>query len=297
MRGQAVLRSRAWPWIFVVALWAAAASLATVVADVPVAAGTGSDSIAVRMVGRCVTALASEAYARSDLTFHKGRPTYRDKAFSNDVFQVWRKEIAPAGHTHMAGEQTKEIMSWLRFASLLDPHEVTYYLDAAYWLMSRDIGRPDAARLVLAEARARNPHSYLVYFGFSQFATKVGDKRLARRSCDRALALWPSGKSPSDDESQPMIDKREILSLRVILREMDGDKAGAIADLRSILEMFPESPQVRARIGLIMDGREPAAAAEQRWNALMKQEYHHVCEDEVREQAGHDHDHEHEATE
>ncbi|MEI6969948.1 MAG: tetratricopeptide repeat protein [bacterium] len=290
MRWQGVRGSGAWPWFIAAVLWGAAASLACVVADPPVVRRGEDISIAARMFGRCVSALAGEAYGRADLTFHKGRPTYHEKAFSNDVFQVWRRELAPVGHSHLGGSETKEIMSWLRFASLLDPHNVTYHLNAAYWLMSGDIGRPDAARKVLLEARDLNPDSYLVYLGLSQFATKTGDRSLARRSCDRALELWPRGKSPDDDEDQLKIDRREILSLRVILREMEGDMAGAIADLQAILGMFPESPLVRSRIMLIAAGQETAAMAEQRWEALRKQEYYHVCEGEAAAHEEHEHD-------
>lgn len=286
-----IFRSRAWPWIALAVLWSVATLLASVAVDAPVADSQEGSSVASRILGRCVNALATAAYDRTDLTFHKGRPTYHERAFSNTAFQVLQREIAPVGHAHMGGEETKEIMSWLRIATLLDPHNVTYHLDAAYWLMSQDVNRPDEARRILLEARAANPESYLVYLGLAQFATKIGDRLLARRNCDRAITLWPKGQS-ADDEQQTMMDKRELLMLRVLLREMDGDMAGAAADLKEILVMFPQSPLVRARIPVIESGGEPPALAEQRWNALRKQEYQHVCEAATGEDAGHNHEHE-----
>lgn len=288
MRQRTIFISKAWPWVTVAVLWGAAASLACVIVDAPVAGSRAADSIAERILGRCVNALAAQAYDRADLTFHKGRPHSRERAFSNDVFQVWRQDMAPTGHAHMSGDETKEIMAWLRFATLLDPHNITYRLDAAYWLMSTDINRPDAARKVLLDAGMADPHSYLVYLGMVQFATKTGDRLLARRSCDRALELWPGGQLPGDDEERTKMDKRELLMLRVLLREMDGDTAGAIADLKSVIEIFPNSPQIRLRIRHIESGQESPALAEQWWNALKQQEYHHVCEEHSGEHAGHE---------
>ena len=272
--------------------------LASVIVEAPVG-GLERDPVTTRIFGRCVNALATAAYDRTDLTFHKGRPSYVEKAFSNDVFQVLRREIAPTGHTHMDGDETKEIMAWLRIATLLDPDNITYHLDAAYWLMSRDVGRPDEARQVLIEARASNPESYIVHMALGQFATKIGDRQRARRSFDKALELWPRGMLPAEDDNnetrreqaeQSKIDKKEMLKLRIFLREMDGDMAGAIADLKSILELFPDSPLVRARIPLVENGQELPALAEQKWNALRKQEYHHVCEEPAGEHAGHNDD-------
>lgn len=295
MSRKPMFSSRAWPWIGVVALWSAATMLASAIVEAPVG-GRERDSAATRILGRCVNALATAAYDRTDLTFHKGRLAYAEKAFSNDVFQVIRREMAPTGHAHMDGDEIKEIMAWLRIATLLDPNNVTYHLDAAYWLMSRDVSRLDEARQVLLAARSANPETYIVHMALGQFATKIGDRQRARRSFDKSLVLWPGGMLPADDDDnqtkqekaeQIKIDKKEMLKLRIFLREMNGDTAGAIADLKSILEIFPDSPLVRARIPLVENGQEPPALAEQKWNALRTQEYHHVCEEPAGEHAGH----------
>jgi len=274
-----------WLWIFGVCLWGMATILYSVLASQPLASGAGDNSVASRVMGKCVTAFAETAFDRAELAFHSGRPQYREKAFSNDLFQVWHREIAPTGHAHLEGGQTKEVLAWLRFASLLDPHSVKYHLIAAFWLQGKDIGRPDEARRVLLEARAKNPESYVVYMGLGRLYAKTDDKLLAHRCYDRALVLWPRGKAPDDDQFQTNLDKRELLSRRAILREIEGDTAGAISDMKSIVELFPASPLIMARLLLLETGQKPQDSPAQRWGVLRNPEYHPLCED-----ASHEHD-------
>ena len=280
--------SKLWPWLAFASLWSLAGGMACFLDGFP--GGERAASTTARIFGKCVSSLADSAYERADMAYHLGRPAYEERAFSNDVFQTWRSEIAPGAHAHLEGKDKMEILSWLKISLALNPGDVERYLVAAFWLLDRTIARPAEAEKLLIAARQANPDAYLPYLGLGRLYTKTDEREKAMRCFDRGIMLWPGGLSRTNDEAR--LDKRELLSRRAILREMNGDAPGAITDMKDILSLYPELrlPQFRERIVSLQSGRQPVESAAQRWSALMAADYRHACQrGSDDEHEGHEH--------
>lgn len=274
------------PWIIVFVLWTLASSLACGLAAMPVFSGAGGSrrSVAEQLFGQSVTALADYSFvSEADGFYHRGRRHYVETAFTNDVFQMLRREISPEGHAHLDGNDMKDVLAWVRMAILLDPHNVEYALVAAYWLQ-RELGETDAALATLREAAAANPDSYLPYLGRGRLYAKIGDRARARTSYETAYVRWPGNLDRADPDA--LIDRREILIRLAILRELDNDIPGAVKFMKQIAQEFPSASRiVRERAALIEQGRPLPVSAEERWDTIRQAEYHHFCAEET---GGHD---------
>ncbi len=281
-----------WPWIVTACAWTLAGSLACRLAALPVFSetGAGTGTVAQQILGRTTSAFADYSfYQEADGFYHKGRSHYVDTAFTNDFFQAMRRQIAPVGHAHAQGKEVKDVLAWLRIAISLDPANTEYSLVAAYWLQ-RELGMTDAALEVLRESSAANPGAYEPYIGRGRLYARIGDRERSRKAYEMALARWPGGDDPNDED--PKIAKREILLRLSIICEVEGDIQDAISYLRQIVAVFPDSSRrAGERAAMLERGELPPLSAIERWNVATRAEDHHFCEEETDEHTGsHDHD-------
>ena len=282
-----LFQSPAWPWIAAAAMLGLAGGLAAAVIPSANAGARGHETVMSRLLGSSAQAFGDSMLDRADTAFHMGRESRPDRtAITNDLFQTWREQIRPTGHAHLAGDRVKDIMAWLRFASWIDPSDVRSVLIASYW-MAGDMQRPREALRILLEAQAEEPGSYLPYLGRSRIYAKLDERAMARRCYDRVLRLWPGGLDPKDEDVK--FDKREALSRRALLNEMEGRTAEAIRDMMDIVTLFPEraSGQFKRRIAQLARGETPGESAEQRWTALRSERMAHAEDEE--ESGAHDH--------
>ena len=281
------VRSGVRPRVLLLLLWGVGSAIGVLLASTISLHARGGQSTEERLAGSCTHAMSEYAVELAERTFHGGVPYYQEEAFQDHPFQILRGAVAQTGHRHLSGRECGEIMPWLWMSLRLDPMNVTNYLDTAY-MLAKDLGMVDEAMDVLDEAQRNNPGSYLVYLGKSRIYAKADNRAMARKYCDRALAL----AADSGDE-EVRIDKRELLSRRAILRELDGDVSGAIGDMQEIIALFPERElgQFRRRIAILASGAEPPDSATQRWQTIRSEEYHHLCAAEEAGKKGHEHNH------
>lgn len=227
-------------------------------------------------------ALSDTFYETADLYFHRGVPHKQPRAFM-DAFQQLRLAVAPEQHRHSQGRDVEEIMPWLRFATLADPHNVEAYLVAAFWLAD-ECGRLDLALDVIREGLSYNPRDYRLYAEAARIYMAQQDKDNAIRMLDTGIKLWPSDLDSSDQ--QVRLELARMLSYRGFLAELDGDRDRALSLFSRALRLFPENHALQERVQALRTGRINREWAEAAWRQIFPRRQ--VCS---REHAEEHHDH------
>ena len=65
-------------------------------------------------------------------------------------------------HVHLGEDEIKEIIPWLYYAAMVDPHNVQAYTLAGYYLSDR-LSKEDEAIKFLRKGLAQNPESWEIY--------------------------------------------------------------------------------------------------------------------------------------
>ncbi len=120
---------------------------------------------------------------------------------------------AGAGGGH-GTDRTREILPWLKFASVLNPEDVRTYVVAAYWLRER-MGKVAEAEQVLREGLRHNPlhPELLVELGRLTWE--------AHNDSDRARNIWELGLKKWK-ETEGMKPEPDLFLLRNILINLAG---------------------------------------------------------------------------
>ena len=225
------------------------------------------DSMAERLLGESKVALTWYFYHQADTYFHGGWEHTRHEAFKKSIYQNLAGDISPRYHIHLSGSEVKEIMPWLRLATLTDPHDIRIFFDSAFWL-AHDAKRPDLAEEVLLSAQVDNPFNYQVQLERGRIFLIQNKIDEAKRAFDAGLAFWPS-KDKADTETA-MDGKARLLLYRALLHEADGKKDEAISNLQEILRLFPERVYLLSRIDDLKEGKEPSLLASKVWSDMLK---------------------------
>ncbi|MBN1674742.1 MAG: tetratricopeptide repeat protein [Kiritimatiellae bacterium] len=282
---QSEVEHRTWriptPWLAVAALVTLAFSLACRLTSETADAALAEQSIGARFLGSGLQAISETCYEAADRYFHKGVDRFRPKAF-DDPIQHLTDDIRPARHAHVAGIAVKEIMAWLRFAIWADPRNVEPYLVTAYWLAG-EAQEPEKAERVLLEGLAAVPTDYQIRLELGRLYLKTERLAQAERALEQALRLWPSGADPQDLDARK--DKVQILLYRALLHEIAGRTADAAGDFSQALDIFPDRPNIRARLYELQNGIKPKVTPRAIWQSMLLSR-RHVCDYE-----GHDHGH------
>lgn len=270
-------------WLPGLVVWGLAFALACELPDA--AAPGGRDILLLKAIGAARFAVSARLFEAADHAFHKGVGPHRKEAFS-DWFVTLRHEAIPsASHAHREGEEVREIVPWLHFATLLDPRNVTAYTVAAYWLGGAG-GRPDLAEQVLREGQRHNPRDYRLYLARGRLALKQAHLDQAARLFDAGLRVWSAATAA--DEAEARMDRAELLTYRGLLHETEGAVGAALALYREGLALFPERAGLRRRVDALEKGETPTPPAADLWQTMLAQ-HRHVCAAEETEEDGHTH--------
>lgn len=226
-----------------------------------------SDSVVGRLLGESKAALTWYFYHQADTYFHGGWEHLKNEAFRGSIYQSITGEISPRYHIHLSGSGVKEIMPWLRLATLTDPHDIRIVFDSAFWL-AHDAKRPDLAEEILLSAQIENPFNYQVQFERGRVFLMQNKIEEAKRAFDAGLAFWPSKDKPDTEEAKD--GKARLLLYRALLHEADGEKKEAVSKLEEILRLFPERTHLLARINDLKEGKKPSLLASRVWSDMLK---------------------------
>ena len=265
------LRMQSLPVLAAAALWVGAFSTLCSLDDYLYSLRRGEETVLDYLLSGSRKALSESFYETADLYFHCGVPHKRPRMFT-DLFQQWRAAISPERHVHTRGREVREIMPWLRFATLADPHNVEAYLAAAYWLAG-DYGRPDLALRVLREAIRHNPKDFRLYGEAARIHMMRQDKESAARMLEVGIRLWPGEYDPTDREIR--LELARMLSYRGFLYELDGNARKALEVFERALHMFPHDHALQERVAALRAGRVNRKWAESAWRELFPAK--HVC--------------------
>jgi len=167
-------------------------------------------------------------------------------------------------------------MPWLRLATIMNPHDVRIYLDAAFWL-AHEAARPDIAEKVLLEAQVNNPFNYQIQTDRGRIFLMQHNMENAKTAFDAGLAFWPGREDKDTFECRN--NKARLLLYRAMLHEADGNLAEAVSCLREILKLFPERKELLDRIKDLKEGKEPSLLASKVWSDMLKHDTARKAED------------------
>ncbi len=188
-----------------------------------------SDNVLKILLGDGRRLFANHFFVQADVSFHSGYyPSIFDQARApKDSRHLTAKEGEPAAeeherqmnflgpprdwierfgrhflitqHTHLEGNNEREILPWLKLSAELDPQRVETYTVAAYWLS--DLGKIKEAEAFLREGLLNNPDSPEILFELGRlYYESCHDPARARNVWDLGLRRWSeqeaAGKKP-----------------------------------------------------------------------------------------------------
>jgi hypothetical protein len=247
------------------------------------------DSASGKAVSTARTAISRYFYSHADTFFHRGVGEVKPKAFQKTFFQRMSGAITPEEHSHLSGQSISEIMPWLKFAMLADPHNTEIPMDAAFW-MANSGERPDVALVILRDARISNPGNCELIVEEGRLFVRMNRFNDARRMLDLARRQWPGELPPSSDDALRL--KREGLLYTALLAEEAGNTRQAIEDLSALLAIYPKMNSIRQRIQNLKDGTEIKDSARKVLTDLIvsSNSERGGCEREDQGHANHNHD-------
>jgi tetratricopeptide (TPR) repeat protein len=257
-------------WLFLLLLVGSAFALSCQIhARTPPASHPEHRSAGAVLLGESRLGISGYFYEMADLYFHRGVAHEHEEAIHDTWFQARLAELRPSAHVHAEGQASREVIPWLRLATLMNPDNVDFILVAAFWL-HHEAGERDLAQKLLKDAQVNNPFEYEIQLERGRLYLYEGDVARARGCFDAALAFWPSDIDPAHEDARH--DRARILLYRSLIHEVDGQPEQAIAGLRDILEMFPERAHLQDRIDTLERGDEPSLLGASVWNNLLQSE-------------------------
>ena len=274
------------PYLILLVLLAACFSLATLLQER--AAGWSkrgqSDNILKVLLGDGRRLFANHFFVQADVSFHGGYyPSLFDQANRpKDTSHLTAKEGEPAAeehekqmsflgpprdwierfgrhfiitaHTHLEGNNEREILPWLKLSAELDPQKVETYTVAAYWL--RNMGKVKEAERFLREGFLNNPDSYEILLELGRlYYENNHDPARARKIWDLALRRWSEQAAANKDPDLLTLD--QIAGNLARLEEAEGNFARAIQLLELCKKASPHPEALQKQI----DELKPKVAA------------------------------------
>ena len=249
------------PYLILLLLLAACFSLATILQ--PRASGWSkraqSDNILNVLFGDGRRLFANHFFVQADVSFHSGYyPSIFDQARApKDTRHLTAKEGEPAAeehekqmnffgpprdwierfgrhfiiteHTHLQGNNEREILPWLKISAELDPQKVETYTVATYWL--RNLGKVNEAEDFLRQGLRSNSDSYEILFELGRlYNENQHDPARARKVWELALRRWSE-----QDAAGNKPDLIQLEQIAVSLARLE-DKEGNLARAVELLE-------------------------------------------------------------
>lgn len=171
-----------------------------------------------------------------------------------DWIDRFSRNFRPTRHTHLSGEQIREILPWLTLSAELDPHNVQTYMVTDYWLRNR-LGKSDEALDFVRDGLKNNPHSPDLLFALGQIYLE--DRKDYFRAKNVFLAAkdwWHKRDDQKPDKSDTEGGAKDYLLLERILsglvkeEEASGNLNQALHYLQELKPDAAEPAGVQRRI-------------------------------------------------
>ena len=245
------------PYLVLLLLLAACFSLATILAQR--ASGWSrraqADNILKVLLGDGRRLFANHFFIQADVSFHSGfYPSIFDQArAATGTRHLTAKEGDPAHeehekqmsflgpprdwierfgrrfiiteHTHLEGNNEREILPWLRISAELDPQKVETYTIAAFWL--RDLGKIKEAERYLRQGLLNNPDSHEILFELGRlYYENYQEPARARNFWELGLRKWADQEAAGKKPELFQLDQLAVSLAR--LEEKEGNLARAM---------------------------------------------------------------------
>jgi len=234
-----------------------------------------SDSILNVLLGDGRRLFANHFFVQADVSFHSGYyPSIFDQARTpKSTRHLTAKEGEPAHeehekqmnflgrprdwierfgrhfiiteHTHLHGDNEREILPWLRISCALDPQKVETYTVAAYWL--GNLGKVKEAERFLRQGMLHNPDSYEILFELGRLCHENNqDPARARKIWNLALRKWAAQEAANQRPDPLKLDQIAVNLAR--LEEREGNLARAIQLLELSRKGSPHPEALQTQI-------------------------------------------------
>jgi tetratricopeptide (TPR) repeat protein len=264
-------------YLTLILLLVASFSLATILAQRAPKWSTraGADNVLKVLFGDGRRLFANHFFVKADVSFHSGYyPTIFDQARTpkdtrhltakegeaateehekqmsflgppRDWIERFGRHFMITEHTHLEGNNEREILPWLKISAELDPEKVETYTVSAYWL--RSMGKAKEAEEFLREGMRNNPDSYEILFALGRiYSENYHDPARARNVWDLALRKWTdqavAGKNPD------LLELDQIAVNLSHLEETQGNLPRAISLLELALKGSPRPEALQQQI-------------------------------------------------
>ena len=148
-------------------------------------------------------------------------------------------------HTHLQGNNEREILPWLKISSKLDPQKVETYTVSAYWL--RDMGKVTEAEAFLREGLRNNPDSYEILFELGRlYSENYHDPARARNVWELGLQKWYEQDKAGKKPDLILLDQLTVNLAR--LEEKEGNLSRALQHLVAAKEASPHPEVLQKQI-------------------------------------------------
>ena len=237
---------------------------------------------------------ANHFFVQADVSFHSGYyPSIFDQARApKDTRHLTAKDGEPAAeehekqmnflgpprdwierfgrhfiiteHTHLEGNNEREILPWLKLSSELDPQKIETYTVAAYWLL--DLGKLKEAEDFLRQGMLNNPDSCEILFELGRLYYKNNhDPARARNVWELALRKWTEQEAARKNPDLFQLGQIAVNLSR--LEEKEGNLARAMQLLELSQKASPHPEALQEQIDELkqkLAARPPAASPQAR---------------------------------
>lgn len=183
---------------------------------------------------------------------------------ARDWIERFGRHFIVTDHTHLRGDNEREILPWLRISAELDPQKVETYTVAAYWL--RKLDKPREAEDFLREGMRNNPDSHEILFELGRlYADYHHDPARARKVWELGLRKWKEQEAAGKKPELFHLDQLAVHLSR--LEEKEGNLARAIELLKLATKASPHPEFLHRQIKELEEqlaARPPAATPQAR---------------------------------
>jgi len=172
-----------------------------------------------------------EAHAHEHLGDDE-KARHREKPSSNILLNI-DKAIRLTEHRHLHGNEEKELLPWLYYATRLNPRNKKAYALGGYWVGIR-LKKPREAIQFLLDGLVNNPDSW-------EINETIGEVYLlAEKDCKKAITYLEKAKQLGDGQNVDKFEKRKIYTFLAKAYIETGNPKKADMLYKELRNYFPE---------------------------------------------------------